>query len=369
MKAENRKTILIVDDEIINLKTISEILEKKNPDYNLLIAPGGGIALKILQKKLPDLIITDWNMPQTDGIEFIKQLKQNDRTKDIPVIMCTGVMTSSEHLQTALAAGAVDYIRKPVDEVELTARVNANLHLVEKYNEIKRLNEAKNKIFSVISHDLRNPVGSMKTFTELILTNLREYSLDELEEFIRMLSKRSSSVYTILENLLSWARSQQKNIEFKPQKQSLFDTALAGINLLEANAADKNITLQNTIPKDIEAFFDSDLISTVIRNLINNAVKFTPKGGRINLSAETGEDVCTIAVSDTGVGIPPERLKKLFDKTTHETTRGTDAETGSGLGLKLCGEFVEMNRGEIWAESTPNKGSTFYFTLPSVKSE
>jgi signal transduction histidine kinase len=356
--------ILIVDDEAEQQMAIMNVIAAYEQEYDVLSAFDGQKGLEIALNEAPDLIISDWEMPVMDGIEFIKKLKKDNKTTDIPVIMCTGIMISSENLQTALLAGAVDYVRKPIDKIELIARINANLHLADKYNEIKMLNKTKDKIFSVISHDLRGPVGTTKSFMDLILSNLNNCTTDELKNFIGQLSKQSGSLYTILENLLLWANSQQKNVTSKPVKQLVMSAVKDNILLLEASANKKNILLQNNIPDDLIASFDNNLISTVIRNLINNAIKFTSKGGIVSLNAEVGEQFHTIIVSDTGIGISQKRAGKIFNKTYYETTEGTDKEKGSGLGLKLCLDFVELNDGKIWVESEVGKGSKFCFTLP-----
>ena len=158
--------ILIVDDEPSNLAAMVDIFMKAGSMYEIFQSLTAKMAIEIAQKRLPDLIITDWEMPVKNGIEMIKELKQDSLTCDIPIIMCTGVMISSEHLQTALDAGAVDYIRKPVDEIELMARVRSMLVLSNSFKEIKALNSLKDKIFTIIGHDLRGPVGNIKSMVE-----------------------------------------------------------------------------------------------------------------------------------------------------------------------------------------------------------
>lgn len=359
--------ILIVDDEAEHQMAIMNAITEHEKEYDVLSAFDGQQGLEIALNETPDLIISDWEMPVMNGIELIKKLKKNSKTADIPVIMCTGIMTSSENLQTALQAGAIDYIRKPIDKIELNARINANLHLVEKYNEVKKLDEAKNKILSIISHDLRAPVGTLKSFSDFLVGNLNNYSTEEFEEIIGAISKQSSSVYTVLDNLLSWANSQRKNISYQPIKQPLLNAVTDNISLLEINAAQKGITLQSHITQDLSATFDNNLISTVVRNLINNAIKFTPKGGVVSVNVEEGNTFHTIIVADTGIGIPKRMKEKIFDKTSYETTFGTDKEKGSGLGLKLCLEYVEAHKGKIWVESEVGKGSKFSFTVPVNK--
>jgi len=370
--------ILIVDDEMVHLDAIIDVFEDMNCNYEVFSALNGKTALEIAKKEMPDIIVSDWEMPVMNGIELIKHLKSQAKTADISVIMCTGIMTTSENIETALDVGAVDYIRKPIDKIELIARIKANLHLAEKYNEVKELNseltkkyneikkldEAKDRIFSVISHDLRGPVGTLKSFVDLLLSSFRDYSMEQLEEFIEMISKQSGSVYSILENLLLWANSQRNNVIFRPVKQKINNAIVDNVSLLNPGAIKKQITIQNNIPESITATFDKDLISAVIRNLINNAIKFTKQGGTVSINIEKGEKFHTIIVSDTGVGISINKIGEIFDKVTYETTRGTDAEKGSGLGLKLCLEFVAMHKGKIWIESEVNVGSRFCFTLP-----
>ncbi len=355
--------ILIVDDEFTHLETIIDIVEDAGCNYDIFSAINGKTALEIAKKEIPDIIITDWEMPEMNGIELIKHLKNTPQTADIPVIMCTGIMTTSEHLESALHVGAVDYIRKPIDKIELLARTRANLHLAEKYNEVKNLNEMKDKIFSIISHDLRGPVGTIKVFTDLILEG-EKYSNEEFRQFIKRIGKQSASVFNVLENLLSWARSQQNAISYNPQKQLLNKAITANIQLLDEMSAKKNIKIINQTTKNHWATFNFNLISTVVRNLLTNAIKFTPANGKITITSEKNDKYHKVSITDTGVGISPERIDKIFDNKSFKTTTGTQSEKGSGLGLKLCKEFVDKHKGEIGVDSIKGKGSTFYFTLP-----
>ena len=364
MQKTEFKNILIVDDKPKNLSVINDLFTESKLPYKIMNSPNGKIALETIEKKRPDLIITDWDMPEMDGIEFIKQLKSNKLTNDIPVIMCTGVMTSSENLETALDAGAVDYIRKPVDKIELIARTKANLHLAENYQKIKRLNKAKDAIFSVIAHDLKGPVGTIKSFIELILKNQSVYGHKKIMRFITLIGNQSASIFSVLENLLVWANSQRNNISYQPENQDISLAVNSGVNLLEVTANNKNIEIINEIDKQIFINFDLNLITTVIRNLIANAIKFTPKNGKINIRAKQTKTHLEISVTDTGIGICPERINNIFDETVSISTFGTNSEKGSGLGLKLCYDFIEKHKGKIWAESEEGKGSEFIFTLP-----
>ncbi len=361
------KKILIVDDDIDNLNIIVKHVEADQIPYELLQALNGEVAFEIAISEIPDLIITDWEMPILDGIELVKKIKKDIRTSSIPVIMCTGAMLTSEHLKTALQAGAVDYIRKPIDKIELLARIQATMRLSDSYREIKKLNDSKDKIFSIISHDLKGPLSNIKSFAQIILKNISQSDENRIREMIELIGKQSASAFNILDNLFSWAISQQNQLIFEPRKLPLFSIANDNIELLASDAVQKNIILQNNIDESTEAFFDETLISVVLRNLIANAIKFTKEHGKITINCHENNTHVKVSVSDNGIGIKPERIESLFDITSYVTTFGTNAEKGSGLGLKLCKAFVEKNNGKIWVESNLEQGTTFYFTVPLEK--
>ncbi|MEQ8238743.1 MAG: hybrid sensor histidine kinase/response regulator [Cyclobacteriaceae bacterium] len=358
------RRILIVDDQIENLQAIYQMLEKSAISEEISLASSASQAYQVIESELPDLIITDWEMPDINGIEFITTLKVNPDTRDIPIIMCTGIMTSAKNLETSLDAGAADYIRKPVDEVELIARVKANLHLSQQYRKIKLLNESKDTLFSIISHDLRGSIGIIQGFTDIIKMDHENFSQEQILEFIDIIGKQSRSIFAILENLLLWATHQKENVSIDRQKLPLHKAIAENIDLLEDAASKKQIRIVNTIPEHIHASFDMNMISTIFRNLIANAIKFTHENGLITLKAETTRDAIICSIEDTGVGISPERIEKVFQKNSFETTSGTQHESGSGLGLKLCQEFIEKHQGKIWVESEVDKGSCFKFSLP-----
>jgi len=362
-------TILVVDDKPDNLKTIVEYLKKSEVQFTILKAPDGKIACKLAEKKLPDLIITDWEMPVMNGIETIEHLKRLEKTKDIPVIMATGVMTSPKNLKTALEAGAIDYIRKPIDEIELTARVNSVLKLSDSLKEIKSLNAIKAKFFAIIAHDLKSPFSAMLGFSKILIENFDNYDISKQKEYLSYIYQSVQRIFKLLENLLLWSLAQKGVISFKPGRQKLSNLSVEAIELLDQLAENKSITLNNEIPEDIVVKADKNMLSTIIRNLISNAIKFTRKGGVITLNAcsvsdENEQPNIKVTVKDTGVGISPKRQSKLFKISENHTTKGTDKEKGTGIGLILCREFVEIHGGKIWVESEVGKGSSFHFTIP-----
>ena len=362
-------TILIVDDNPDNLETIVEFLQDSELDITILKAPNGKVACKLAGKKLPDLIITDWEMPEMNGIETIECLKSNPITKDIPVIMCTGVMTETKHLKTALDAGAVDYIRKPIEKIELIARVGSMLKLSESYKEIKLMNATKDKFFSIISHDLKAPFNGLLNLSELLYEQYEDFDNDKRKHFIKLIYESSKTTFDLVQNLLTWSVSQRKMIAYRPEHFSINQIISENVILLESQAHKKEISLTKDCGGETSILGDKNMISTVIRNLISNAIKFTQKEGTVEIGVKTRHGVSQheIYVKDTGIGISEGKISQLFGIEHNCTTKGTEEEEGTGLGLILCKEFVEKNGGKIWVESEVGKGSSFMFTLPIRK--
>jgi len=362
----NQASILIVDDELHYLETIVYFIEQSNEPYTVYQAFDSVSALRIAIKTIPDLIITDWAMPPGDsGIELIKQLKANPTTQHIPVIMCTGIMTTSENLKTALDSGAVDFIRKPIDEVELLARIRSMLLLSSSYARERQLNEAKTKILSIIGHDLKGPIGNMQYLLDLILSGALQG--ERLEKFIHAAKHSLSSALGLLDNLLQWSQSQRGILKVEPLFFNLGKLINDCVILLSEKILEKSILLTIHVKEEISVYADQNMTGTVVRNLIANALKFSRCEGEITVNATLNEGFVIVSVIDNGVGIPQDHLRKLFNPDYHLTTFGTLNEIGSGLGLKICREFVEMNGGLIWAESEEKNGSAFYFSIPAVK--
>ncbi|MGF1585010.1 MAG: tetratricopeptide repeat protein [Bacteroidales bacterium] len=248
---------------------------------------------------------------------------------------------------------------------EKTAQLEAaNRELSSTELNLQRLNSTKDKFFSIIAHDLKNPFNALLGFSETLHQNYKDLSREQVLTYIGIINKSAVNLYSLLENLLEWSRSQTGNIRFKPEKFSLREVADTGINTVMVNAKHKNISISNEIPIEIIAFTDKNIVSTIIRNLVNNAVKFTHIDGRIIISSKKINDFIEVSVKDNGVGIGPAELKKLFNLDYNMTSIGTNDEKGTGLGLMLCKEFVGKCGGRLWVESEPDKGSTFTFTIP-----
>ncbi len=234
-------------------------------------------------------------------------------------------------------------------------------------------NETKDKFFSIISHDLKNPLSALIMSSELLSDYYDKFSDEDRVKKIRQISESSKFLFKLLENLLLWSRSQTGAIKFSPEFLNLNKVINSNIELMKLQAQSKKIDLINTLKNELNFVFDEDMITTVIRNLISNAIKFTPEGGSVEIGAitkpseglEPSEGYTNIYIKDSGVGMPEEIRNKLFRIDVNITLEGTNKEKGTGLGLILCKEFVEKHGGKIWVESEVGKGSTFWFSLPA----
>ena len=230
--------------------------------------------------------------------------------------------------------------------------------------ELKEANASKDKFFSIISHDLRAPFNSLLGYTQYVYENFDDYTLETIKSMILRLYKISERSYTLLENLLTWARLQRGGMEYQPRNFDLYEVAQNMVSLFYTDCEQKGLSLEPCVQPGMELYADYDMVQTILRNLVSNALKFTASGGWIRISARAFEKNCEISVSDSGTGIPQENLQKLFLTDKQFTSPGTDGETGTGLGLVLCHELVRKNGGEIWVESEIGTGSIFRFTLP-----
>jgi signal transduction histidine kinase len=360
---QTKPLILIAEDIPKNMEVVCNILKKAG--YRMAMAGNGRQALQMVSNVKPDLILLDIMMPEMDGFEACQHLKKDPETKDIPIIFLTA-KTDIIDIVKGLELGAVDYITKPFRGAELLSRVKTHLELKFSREALKELNATKDKFFSIIAHDLKDPLQVLLFSADSLYNHYDSFNESKKKDYIHRFHNSSQQITALLENLLVWARSQSGAIEIEPGKIDIGALAAESIDLLKGNAQKKNITLSSQIGIGIFAFADKNMIRTVLRNLISNAVKFTPTGGevKVNASTSTQGDWLEISVTDTGVGINEQDITGLFRIDVKKNTRGTDNEKGTGLGLILCKEFVEKNNGSISVTSTPGKGSSFTFTLP-----
>lgn len=248
---------------------------------------------------------------------------------------------------------------------ELLLSYKASEEEIKKKNEeLKEINETKDKFFSIISHDLRSPFQGLLGISNYLVDEFDNLPNEEIKELISTLNEALRNQYKFLDDLLNWSRLQSGRLTLEKTKFNLHTLVENVENLFETNLQTKKIELINHIPKEQSIFADEDMIFLLIRNLVSNAIKFTKPFGKIEITSYEFENHLQIVVADNGIGIKPENLDKLFRLDSHYTTRGTNSETGNGLGLTLCKEIVTKHNGQIWVKSEVDKGTKIFFTIP-----
>ena len=249
----------------------------------------------------------------------------------------------------------------------ITEHKKAEIALKESEARLKKINAGKDKLFSIIAHDLRAPFSGILMLTELLNKKLEESAYSQSEKYVTLINSSAKNTLILLDNLLNWAKSQTDQINFTPQKIILSSFILKILETASSSATIKNISLNYSQLDEIEVYADENMLEIILQNLISNAIKFTKTGGHITVSGKLEQNQVEITVSDNGIGMKKKIIKKLFRFSTNNTSLGTENEKGSGIGLVLCKEFVEKHNGKIWAESKVGKGSDFKFTLPFNK--
>lgn len=247
---------------------------------------------------------------------------------------------------------------------DITDRKKFEKALLESQKELSIANSAKDKFFSIIAHDLKSPLGSIRNMMELMVMSFESFSSAEIKEWLVEMNSSTKNLFSLLEDLLYWSRANLGKLEFFPDMVDLSLIAILNINLLKLNSDKKNLTVVQSIPKGSYVYADTNMLNTIFRNLISNAIKFTNVGGKVEVSSKSCGDFIEVTVEDNGVGIKPENLEKLFRIDISFTTVGTDKEKGTGLGLVICKEFIELHKGGISVESIYGEGSKFTFKLP-----
>ena len=363
-----------------NKYMIMESAKFKTQSYIGLNDYKKALEIKTLYYELADTMKNETNIQTINELKYKFEYEQ--QIKDLKIAKEKEVYKNQMLARTASIVAVLFLIFSVIVLIFLKWKNNTNLILKKQNEEISNLNEklkesnsTKDKFFSIIAHDLKNPIGVYKNISTMLYEDYNDFEEDERLYYLKMLKDSSESVSELLINLLDWSRSKRGMIQFEPQNfnlQLLFDSI---VNLIKISAQNKNITLKSNLNSEFGVFGDVNLINTVIRNLVSNAIKFTQEGGTIEIGAiyksseglEQSEDYIHIYVKDSGIGIPKEIMEKLFRIDVNVTSEGTNKEKGTGLGLILCKEFVEKHGGKIWVESEVGKGSTFWFSIPKEK--
>ncbi|MDP3436663.1 MAG: hybrid sensor histidine kinase/response regulator [Bacteroidales bacterium] len=364
-------TILIVDDVDANVLLLKLLISKAG--YKTLTAYNGKEALDIIIKQNPDLILLDIMMPIMDGHEVARQLKEMPDKAEIPIIFLSA-LNSTEDIVQGFKLGAADYVSKPFNKDELLTRINHQISLIHakrtissQTEELRRTILGRDKLYSVIAHDLRSPIASIRMVMEVLINGIQKESLDpDMYDLLIMANRLTDDSFTLLDNLLKWTKSQTGRLSTVYQDDvDVMNLVRGVVEVIRGVAKLKNITVNLSGSTSRIARLDIDMAKTALRNLLSNAVKFSYDGSEVEVVIKEEEDKVIVDVIDQGAGINKEKQKLLFKADTHFTSFGTGNEEGSGLGLLLCNEFVKRNGGELWFTSEEGKGSVFSFYIPT----
>lgn len=353
---------------VINIDGNSTIKTVNNATLNLLKYSEEEMIGHSVEKIFEYTALDQIDLDELSSMDIIENVETTYRTKDgehVPVSFSASVLRN--------VRGEVDgviYVAKDIRERKVAERKIQNYvsQLKESQNQLKELNASKDKFFSIIAHDIRNPFAGVLGYSEILANDAEKMSKEELAEFSSSLFSQAKSIFDLLENLLSWSRLQTGRMPVNPVNLRLNEKICDVFDLYESVAEKKNITLSCNREHPIDVFADKEMMYTVLRNLTSNALKFTNEGGRVEIIAvELDDGSFEISVSDSGIGISEENIKKLFKIDVQHTQKGTSDEEGTGLGLILCHELVKRNGGEIRVESELGNGTTFKFTIPKAK--
>lgn len=364
--------ILIVDDVMSNVLLLKVLLT--NEKFAIATASNGRQALEQVEKENPDLVLLDVMMPDMSGFEVAQHLKSNPNTADIPIIFLTA-LNSTADIVKGFQVGANDFISKPFNKEELIIRVTHQISLVaakrlilSKTEELQRTIAGRDKLYSVIAHDLRSPMGSIKMVLNMLILNLPSEKIGaEMYELLTMANQTTEDVFSLLDNLLKWTKSQIGKLNVVYQDVDLVEVTDGVIEIFSMVASLKKIKIREMKPEKMMVNADIDMLKTVVRNLLSNAIKFSKENSEVLVKMEEVDGMAVVSVQDHGCGISEEGQKKLLHTDTHFSTFGTNNEEGSGQGLLLCKDFVVKNGGKLWFTSKEGEGSIFSFSIPVKK--
>jgi len=374
-----KPTLLIVDDEERNIRLLKALLAPQN--YNLREAINGEEALQRIAEELPDMVLLDVMMPKINGFEVCRRLKQDEKTKTIPVILVTA-LSEKQHRVQALEAGADDFISKPVDQTELTVRVKSLLRIKSYQDEISdklreiaaknarllELEKVRDGLSHMIVHDLRNPLTAISTYLQLSSMDSENLSEPQRERVDRCLFF-CQELERMIQNLLDISKMEEGKMQLNREAVDLPEMIGEALKRFTPRVEERKIALSFSGNGDIpKVALDRSILKRVITNLVDNAIRYTPKEGSIavSLDAASGGEVLCLSVKDSGSGLPAEYHQKIFDKFEQVTLKKDGDRAGSsGLGLTFCKLAVEAHGGKIWVESEGlGKGCTFCIHLP-----
>ncbi|MGM9823654.1 MAG: response regulator [Muribaculaceae bacterium] len=362
-------TILIVDDNQTNIILLQAIL--KRAKYNTVSATNGADALRIMQDMHPDLVLLDIMMPEMDGYEVARRKDEIEDIQSIPFLFVTA-LSDTNSMVKGFKAGCSDFITKPFNTEEILIRIHHQIINVEnrriinsKNEELKSLIRNRDKLYAVVAHDLRSPLGTIKSVLDILDENLNSEIIGfELYDLLHATTESADELFGLLENLLFWTRTQMGKLIFQPKEIKITDAVTDAIKATSSMSNIHRIDISysdNTGNATVLA--DKNMITTVIRNILANAIKFSDEDSSIEIETKIVDNQLSCSITDHGCGMDDE-VKQALQQQISITTTGKHQEEGTGLGLTLCREFIRAHNGNLSFESEMNVGTTFTFTIP-----
>jgi len=367
LEANKLMNILIAEDDAATRKMVAECMKKKG--FNVFEASNGIEAFTSMIDQQINIAVLDWMLPGMTGIEVCRKIRKKMETSYVFIIMLTAKTEKNELLE-GFAAGVDEYITKPVNFQELIARIKVGKRIVEleqklkeKQKELSVNNERKNQFIGITAHDLRNPVISIRGFSELLLKDSKDLT-EEQREFLHIIHSTSRNMLAMINDLLDISRIESGKLKISQKQGSLNKLIIERIRLLSLQATKKHITIHKELSNTPEILFDPQRLGQAVDNLISNAIKFAPIGSSVYLNLQQDENTVKFSVSDEGPGIPAEEQHLLFSEFHRLSIQPTAGETSTGLGLAIAKKIIEAHDGFIEFESQEGLGSTFSLSLP-----
>ena len=366
MEAEPKPKILIVDDVPANIKIVGEAIRS---DYNIAIATNGEKALDIVfGENPPDLILLDIIMPDIDGYEVCERIKKNEATENIPIIFITSKSEVDDEAR-GFEAGVVDYIIKPFSLPVVRARVKTHLELKRQQDELRALNETKNRFLGTAAHDLRNPLSSIRGLTELMLEGATGEITEEQKEMLSMVFDTSDHMLALVNDLLDVAVIESGKFDLERESVDLVKLVADRLRILRPGANKKEIQVETEFSKPPPCWIDAQRVVQVFDNLFTNAIKFSPKKSEVIVRIWETETEVILEVEDQGPGISEEDQKRLFGEFERLGTKTTGGESSTGLGLSIVNRIMKAHGGEVRVESEIEKGTKMAAVFPKTNPE
>ncbi len=371
--------ILLIDDDQVDRAMVRRALKNSGLNAELTEALDGTTGLSLAAAQDFDCILLDYRLPDIDAFEILKTLLDGERSNHT-VLMLTGEADEALALRL-MSAGALDYISKAEATPSNLARAiryatarrnfltelkNARSEAENKSQVLDALNKQQQLLFSIIAHDLRNPFQALLNSSELLRRSVARHDMAAITERAGLIAQAAGQAHTLMESLFNWASLQMNTVEVNKDKIPLHEVAREVLDGAAEATKTKGLSLASQCD-NVHVYAHRDMLFAVLRNLVSNAVKFTPAGGAITIKALQQNNLTAITVADTGVGISEQQMSEIFKLDQRMTTQGTAGETGSGLGLLLCRDLVERQGGELMVESAVGQGTIFSIVLPDLE--